>query len=256
MEDVSWRACTEGYVFDPNVDLASGPGFESTLQDTNFLPHSNIQNGPASSTPLMQDGQQQYGSDTPGAHGGTEPQHQASLGAVSRGDRVPGMIYLDNSSRRTLSTEFPPANVPQVPENIQDDINQLRSSNQAAANNAVNNPSEFNITHLRSDPNLQVGVASAIEYLVRQRIPSLSAASSATAPTGTGQAGGVDSQASDQSHQQHLGQHVPLTASVAPQFNAMQQPTPVVAGQQQHDVHKSVHQPGPPQGVTQGQGLQ
>ena len=246
-EDVSWRACPDSYVFDPNVDLASGPGFENTLQVTNFLPSSNVQNGPAFSTPLVQDDQQQYGPEMLSAHGGTGPQDQVSLGAVSRGDRFPGMIHMENS-RRTLSTEFPQATVPPVPENIQDNINHLRSSNQAAGSD-VDTPADFNITHLRSDPALQVGVATAIEYLVRQIIPSLSAASSATMPPGTGQASGAAGQASDQTFQQQLGAG-PLPAPVAPHIQAVLQPTPA------NTVHQSVHQSGQPQVVTQPQGFQ
>ena len=83
MEDITWRACPTGYVFDSNVELASGPGFESTLGQSNFLPPHQIQNGPGSFTPLVQVSQPQ-------------PQDINSI----------------ELSRRTLAAEFPPSNVP------------------------------------------------------------------------------------------------------------------------------------------------
>ena len=46
-ENDSWAPCPQGYSFNPDLDLASGTGFESTLGVSNF------QNGPTSSTPAL-----------------------------------------------------------------------------------------------------------------------------------------------------------------------------------------------------------
>ena len=166
IEDVSWRACPFGYVFNPNVDLANGPGFESTLGSINFQPPNQHQTGPAFSTPVFQvNGGQQYPSTVQPTTPHTAPvqtvppgqisQHQdGSLGAVSRqplGERFPGMIHMD--SRRTLSNDFPPGTVPEI---IQDRIDEHRSTNQAAGG-LSDRPGGIDITQLRRDPGLQDG---------------------------------------------------------------------------------------------------
>ena len=193
IEDITWRACPPDYVFDPNVDLAAGPGFENTLGSTNFLPPSQVQGGPAYSTPLLQD-VQHHPVLQPSPETFVEPsqwenprQDSQHLGAVPRQegvDRVPGMVHIEGG-RRNLSSEYPQVPDHSLPETIQDKINEHRSSNQAAAAAAsAERPSEVDITHLRKDPDLQVEVASIIEDVIRKNIPSLSAADSAAPPHG------------------------------------------------------------------------
>ena len=284
IEDVSWRACPTGYVFDPNVDLAAGPGFENTLGSMNFQPPSQNQHGPGFSTPIFQsDGQHLQG---PPQHDPLVPEGQAvhfsqvpqpqnvSLGAISRqivGERHPTMVQID---RRILSQEFPPSNVPHVPEAFQDRITELRSRNQAAASSGGMPEAGIDITHLRMNPDLQVGVENIIDGVIRTRIPSLSAADSAPIPSditptvsgggGTVNVGSLPVTSQNQNPggvlhvppvaapQQQPGQHpkqpaqqvVPPAAVSQPQGN--QQPSPFGSTQQQQFVQQQVvSSPGP-----------
>ena len=68
IEDLSWRACPLDYIFDENIDLAVGPGFENSLNSVDFKPPSRMHSGPAYSTLVT------------GSGGG----QQHLLGAVSR----------------------------------------------------------------------------------------------------------------------------------------------------------------------------
>ena len=273
IEDVSWRACPTGYVFDPNVDLAAGPGFESTLGSMNFQPPSQNQNGPGFSTPIVQsDGHLYQGPPQhdplvpPGqaVHFPQAPQHQdVSLGAISRlvvGDRYPGMVQID---RRILSQEFPPSTVPQVPEIFQDRINDLRSRNQAAASSGEMPGAGIDITYLRRNPDLQVGVENVIEGLIRTRIPSLSAADSALTPSGTTPtAGAIINTAAQENQVNDGGSNVNVGA--LPVISQDQLPgnvhhVPVVAAPQQQPVHplqQPAQQAVPPVAVFHPQGNQ
>ena len=234
IEDVSWRACPPDYVFDPNVDLAAGPGFESTLGATNFLPPSQVQGGPAYSTPLLQE-----------VHQENPRQASQQLGAVPRlegMDRVPSMVYIEG---RNLSSEYPPVADTHFPETIQDKIDEHRSSNQAAAEAASHERQpEIDITNLRKDPGLQVEVANIIEDVIRQNIPSLSAADSALPPPGNNGAG--------------IGQARPAYAAGVPAHPQGHQPPSPPGATPQQGVHQHPHQTSqqqnssvPDQGVHQ-----
>ena len=117
-------------------------------------------------------------------------------------ERFPGVMNID---RRTLRREFPPGDPdtrvpgmvhinegavggispgqsgqPQgMPENIQTGIDKHRAMNQNE-NLMTDRPvGDLNIADLRGDPILRGGVENIVERFVRQRIPSLSAATSA-----------------------------------------------------------------------------
>ena len=52
IEDESWRACPQGYQFDPSIELANGPGLEETLSTQDF--HSSAWGGGlVNSTPAL-----------------------------------------------------------------------------------------------------------------------------------------------------------------------------------------------------------
>ena len=90
-ENLSWAPCPSGYIYNPDLDLASGTGFESTLHTFNFRAGSQ-QNGPSSSTPAADD-----------INVYPDNQQQVSL-PPQIVDRFPGIV---NSDRRQLSREFP-----------------------------------------------------------------------------------------------------------------------------------------------------
>ena len=245
VEDVSWRACPTGYIFDPNVDLAGGPGFESTLGSLNFQPQSQHSqgHGPVFSTPIFQTTELAQ-SDALVAPAQINPLFQVpyqngSLGAVSR----------------ILSHEFPSVTrdiVPHVPGIIQDRINEHRSGNQAASSSA-DRPAGLDITDLRRDPNLQIGVENVMDGVIRSRIPSLSAAASATSSVETVPDPAVQSNVGTDPGQGHLpGQlpQVPVLPVNLPQpahqqvfFTAVPQPQ----GVQQHSPHGATPQQQPVQ---------
>lgn len=197
VEDSSWRACPTDYQFDPNLDMASGPGFENTMHTLDFRPHSVMLSGPAISTPVVH------------ADGGHD---QHLLGAISRYsgvDRLPDGVGMQG---QTATPDFPPgaALLPlgaavaplgavaqpgagvsqdgegvqqiaqQLPETIQGQIDVHRSNNQAE-NIVTGRPNGIDITHLRVDADLRFGVNDFMESVIRQRIPSLSAAQTAPA---------------------------------------------------------------------------
>ena len=177
MEDLSWKACPPNYQYNANLDIANGPGFESTLDIPDFQ-HDRLQQlGLASSTPVvtLHDVQQ-----TPGNVAAQQEQRQ--LGAVSRnGDRFPSRVPLadlhvpvapadgvtvlphvggtDGATAMPSGAAAPPLGAPggtgqhdfqQVPANIQSQIDDHRATNQAET--VVNNrPGGINITDLRKD---------------------------------------------------------------------------------------------------------
>ena len=204
IEDLSWKACPPEYQYNPNLDMANGPGFESTLDIPDF--HSNRQQlGPTNSTPLMNAdiGQHTPAGTAPPSHGG--PYDESSLGAISRNgeDRFPSRVNLGEQFPTQLSAPGAAAPLyvdegglaaPQygpddgaaggqqafraVPENIQNQIDSHRASNQVE--NVVNNrPDGMNIQDLRRDPDLRNGVENYLDNVIRQRIPSLSSAPTA-----------------------------------------------------------------------------
>ena len=92
VEDSSWRACPTDYQFDPNLDMANGPGFENTMHTLDFQPHSVLLSGPAISTPVVY------------ADGG---HNQHLLGAISRYsgvDRLPDGVGMQG---QTATPDFP-----------------------------------------------------------------------------------------------------------------------------------------------------
>ena len=171
IENDSWAACPQGYVYNADLDLASGPGFESTLHTFNF--QAGIQlNGPASSTPASGQhqshpgpgGQQQVLQTDRVPH--TDPHYgfvdQQLVPGLSRlqatEERYPGVM---NGDQRILNREFPPTPpvdfgpnqgaVGGIPENIQSEIEKHRAINQNERY-APDRPSgEINITNLRQD---------------------------------------------------------------------------------------------------------
>ena len=196
-ENDSWAPCPQGYSFNPDLDLASGPGFESTLGVSNF------QNGPTSSTPALANNnaptvQQQFPlTDSvipapPGTDSVQDPYPMADHPQTT-GDRYPGVMTGD---WRRL--EYPPSDpdtrVPGivsleggaadgatggVPENIQHQIESHRAVNQNNGQYSDRPYGDLEISTLRRDPALRVDVENMMETVIRQRIPSLSAADTA-----------------------------------------------------------------------------
>jgi hypothetical protein len=90
IEDLSWKACPPNYQYNANLDLANGPGFDSTFFTADFQPPGRQQSGPAYSTPVVPNsgGQQSLGSANvvPTLQAGqqihTAEHHQAGLGAI------------------------------------------------------------------------------------------------------------------------------------------------------------------------------
>ena len=205
VENLSWAPCPPGYIYNPDLDLASGPGFESTLDTFNFQAGAgNQQNGPSSSTPVVgDDGQagllQPHQLGPIRAGGGQPP-----LGH-STADRFPGV---DNCDRRQLDREYPhtdnrfpsrvnmdqgavgggsPANNGHhISENIQNNIESHRAANQNDRL-VTNRPTgDVDITDLRTNPDLRVRVENLVEGFIRPNIPSLSAAPSSYQSSGDG----------------------------------------------------------------------
>ena len=210
-EDQSWAPCPPDYVYNPDLDLAAGPGFESTLHTINFIPSTQYL-GPPSSTPNVSPNfsppgdqhiqQQQQGTLQLPGHGSQHvmvDQHVGDAASLrTTGDRfsgvqtgrgypltdpdnrLPGMVSMGTA------TTPAPGNVPQPPfqpvsENIQSNIDSLRAANQNERLMTDRPTGASNITVLRADPNLRVDVENVMEGFIRPRIPSVSAAMSAPA---------------------------------------------------------------------------
>ena len=202
VENQTWAPCPEGYIYNQDLDLASGPGFESTLQTFNFQA-GNQDIGPSSSTPAAHDGVvsgMQQGSQTILPPFTAEVDQNPLDQEYSTVDRFPGV-----GERRQLSREFPADPDTRIPsrvsmdmgaaggespahhghvisENVQNNIEEHRAANQNERLVPDRPMGDVNITDLRNDPLLKNGVEQLIED-VRQRIPSLSAAPSITAPS-------------------------------------------------------------------------
>ena len=205
LENDSWAACPLGYMYNADLDLAAGPGFEGTMDTFNF--QAGIQNGPASSTPAGDQpqshpgpgGQQQVLHLDSGPY--TEPHHDSVNQLIPRlarlqatEERYPGVM---NGEQRVLDREFPPTPpenlahnlqpavvdgaVGGIPENIQSEIVKHRAVNQNERAVTDRPASDLVITDLRRDPTLQLGVENVMQDVIRNRIPSLSAAPSAQA---------------------------------------------------------------------------
>ena len=178
VEDASWKACPSCYVFNPNIQLATESGFESTMVTADFQPRSHGF-GPASSTPAttpLSTPQRAQPSQVTGyqAQGATGGERFPSLmaGAATQ-SQAEGLGSASEAS-------IPQPGIQQVSEEIQSKIDNHRAANQAE-NLVSNRPNgEENINHLRADPILVDDVEG---YLggARRRIPSLSAAPSAQA---------------------------------------------------------------------------
>ena len=205
VENLSWAACPPNYVYDPNLVLANGSGFDSTLHTFQFQPGGQ-QFGPNSSTPGTNSGlhEEQVVQQTlppappplPGQHpvthaggGGGQMSGTTEPSTVSR---YPGV----GGDRRLLEREFPPTTTPQIQtqpqanqsetltENVQNKINSHRAANQVE-NLIINRPSGIaDITDLRRFPELRSGVETIVNQ-IRTNIPALSAARSAQACAGS-----------------------------------------------------------------------
>ena len=217
-ENDSWAPCPPTYQYNHDLDLASGQGFENTMNTFNFQAGVQ-QNGPTSSTPAI--------STTPassnqppglGSQQAVQPQFvpanqlpptvQVPHSSESFQERYPGV--LNGDGRRLLSREYPPSqsdlrvpgmvhldggaargvgagpNLPHpssgISENIQSNIDHHRALNQNERY-APDRPSgEINITNLRQDPRLRNGVEDVMSGFISQQVPALSAAPSAVPP--------------------------------------------------------------------------
>ena len=178
IEDVSWKACPPGYYYNPDLDLANGPGFEHSMNTLEFLPGGLHQPGPASSTPAISSLL-----ITPG-QGNNLPTNLGSVRRQNGAERFPGMVNInvDTDLPPPLPSRVEPGVVgahQHIPEDVQYQINNHRAANQVE-NIRNDRPSgDINITHLRRDNYLATGVEDYMQSVIRQRIPSLSSAQTA-----------------------------------------------------------------------------
>ena len=184
IDDVNWKGCPLNY----RSGLMSGSGFEHTMQQSEFLDQSRVQNQPFFSTPQfpdqsfiqlsLQDQMRQVsdqpqqmvrgGQHQPGLHG---PDQQAGLQNGVLRESFP-VNYNDNPVDLTLS---------QVNRG-QQQVDELRTINQAAAAEMVRNNQpgvqQLNIRDLRALPELSGNVDGHMG-VIRQDVPSLIPAPSA-----------------------------------------------------------------------------
>ena len=203
-ENESWAPCPNDYIYNRDLDLASGTGFESTMGLSNF------QHGPASSTPAS--GINTAPNTAPPMFPRVSPHllpgPEANLappvphhGMQAIEDRYPGIVAAGD--RRRIGREFPPSDpdtrVPSmisltggagpqslIPETIQDRIDSHRAENQNGRQVTDRPMGDLDINVLRRDPSLQYGVDNIMESVIRRRIPSLSAADTAHVQTDDG----------------------------------------------------------------------
>ena len=187
VEDPSYRACPMGYVQNPNIQLASESGFESTMVTSDFRPLSN-QLGPAYSTPAIQPHvippsphivtsnphpviATPLLSQSSHQQAQASEQHVGNQGSRATGERFPGMVY-GNGHEQGGETVG-------MPDEVRNRIEAHRAANQVE-NETVDRPNGgININDLRSDTILRSEVEEFIAEAVRKRIPALSAARSA-----------------------------------------------------------------------------
>ena len=207
VENDSWAPCPLSYLYNPDLDLASGPGFESTLHTFNFRAGSQ-QNGPSSSTPVVGTEQDPDSNANQNMPPGFQqqvipPPHgnpQSATSFQSTADRFPGVregrqlgsVFSDPDTRVPGMVNMPmgavggasPAyQVHGVPENVQYRIDSHRAENQSERIVSDRPQGDVDITHLRNNPQLRSGVENLVEGFIRQRIPSLSAARTVCAGT-------------------------------------------------------------------------
>ena len=190
VENLSWAPCPPDYVYDPNIVLANGTGFDSTLHTFNFQPGGqNL--GQSSSTPgnintTTQQVLPPQPPPLPGQHvfteGGTQTSSAAGSSTVARYPGVSGdrrQLEREFPNTTTTSQALPPTNLGEImPEGMQSNIDYHRAANQVTTL-ATSGPSGMaNITDLRNNPQLRSSVETIVDQ-IRTNIPALSAARSA-----------------------------------------------------------------------------
>ena len=194
-ENESWRACPEGYIFNPDVDIQSYSGFTETLDPSGFHPGILRRSTPAGSSHSLEDQNtvlqipilQSQPSQVDGAGSITNDESER-LDRLRRQASGEGARARTNLVNENTSNSSGPAQVQNnqgsnigtddLPPHILAQIQDFRSRNQAS-NQAVDRPvSDFNIGHLRSNQGLREQVEVGMNE-IRQQIPSLAAAPSA-----------------------------------------------------------------------------
>ena len=282
IEDTSWRACPPGYLYNSNLDLANGTGFESTLGTQDFLSSQGLQQGPAYSTPLVSNpGMSSSGSTMP------PPPDQISLGAISRlrDERLPGMVQFSDNPVGPPAPRLPPTTnqnttgasgtlrsgslqgTPdeaqgtggagiqahqQIAEMVQAQIDAHRASNQVE-NDAINRPSGIKINDLRRNENLRSNVENYMDTVIRRHIPALAPPPSATSATVVTTVCGLQGPSSAQSNpniqipliQQFQSQYSfpqPRVSASPQQHQQPSQPTQYASSQQQVPMQQAMPQ--------------
>ena len=201
IEDVSWKPCPQGYSYDKNLDLANGPGFESTMNTLDFHHPGTAQTCPTYSTPvtaysmpprpphltgarvrvLDRFPSRFNGQESAAAPGGSildtsSAQYGGGETRVSTAQQVDGATALQREEGSNNQQGFHT-----LPEDIQVEINRHRAQNQVETqmNSRPAGPGP-DIGALRRDRDLQQGVEEVIENFIRPNIPSLSAARTAS----------------------------------------------------------------------------
>ena len=181
----TWAPCPPGYIYNSDLDLASGSGFDSTLHTFQFQ-------GGNSSTPAV-GGIEHEAASQQGAHyAGLQqrltpqqpPAHLTSVHQVSLPSNVSSTTDSLPGGRRLIEREFP------IPGNgygntgagsgdVQNKIDAHRAENQMERHVIDRPTGNIDITSLRDNPQLRAEVEAVMESVVRHRIPSLAAHQSA-----------------------------------------------------------------------------
>lgn len=179
VETETWAPCPNGYIYNTDLDLASGPGFDSTLHTFQFQERS-------SSTPAVSGPE---GVNLQGAHyidqglqSALNPQQASSASTVNL-TSVPAST---SGGRRLLQREFPDTEGGMretrtriLSDNVQARIDAHRAENQIERE-IIDRPSgSLHITSLRENPELRAEVEALMELVVKKKIPSLAAHQSA-----------------------------------------------------------------------------
>ena len=195
-ESESWRACPDGYLYNPDVEVISYTGLTETLDPSGFHPNVMRRSTPAGSSQSLAgvENVSQTLVNRPNPNNPSlEPtlnsnadqerlRRQAAGEGARRKDTGQGRDnpqHLSSESQGNLIQSSTDALLSGLPAHIMAQIRDFRAANQQA-NEVRDRPDEpnINITHLRSDNQLREQVELGLGGL-REQIPSLAAAPTA-----------------------------------------------------------------------------
>ena len=183
VENESWRACPEGYIYNPDVEIQSYTGLTDTLDPSGFQPGALRRSTPAGSTHSLEEQSTVVrNQDSQSQVSDIERQDRLLRQASGEGARARTVVVSEASVHcsptETRNKQGSNDGINDLPPHILAQIQDFRSRNQAS-NEARDRPvSNFNIGHLRSNQGLREQVEVGVNVL-REKIPSLAAAPSA-----------------------------------------------------------------------------